>query len=165
MNMAPNIPQLLTTAVGFLILVWIMKKYAWGPIIDMLDQRRDKIENDYVAAESELADAKSLKTDFETKLGEISVIQREKVQEAVRKGEGLAEGIVTKARGEMDQARQKSMQDLEIETRKAELQLRDDVANLAIGAAEKLIGERLDDAKHRQLIQQYIDQLGETPNA
>ena len=165
MNMAPNIPQLLTTAVGFLILVWIMKKYAWGPILDMLDARRDKIENDYAAAEKELSEAETLKADFEGKLGEIAVIQREKVQEAVKRGEDLADGIVTKARGEMDQARQKSMQDLEIETRKAELQLRDDVAALAIGAAEKLIGERLDDAKHRQLIQQYIDQLGESPNA
>jgi F-type H+-transporting ATPase subunit b len=163
--MAPNIPQLLTTAIGFLILVWIMKKFAWGPIIDMIDQRRDKIEKDYVAAEKELSEATTLKTDFETKLGEISVIQREKVQEAVKRGEQLADGIVTKARGEMDQARVKSMQDLEIETRKAELELRDDVANLAIGAAEKLIGERLDDAKHRQLIQQYIDQLGSGSNA
>ncbi len=165
MNMAPNIPQLLTTLVGFLILVWIMKKYAWGPILDMLDARRDKIENDYAAAEKELSEAETLKGDFESKLGEISVIQRERVQEAVKKGEELADGIVVKARGEMDEARQKSMQDLDIETRKAELQLRDDVATLAIGAAEKLIGERLDDAKHRQLIQQYIDRLGEMPNA
>lgn len=165
MNMTPNIPQLLTTLVGFLILVWIMKKYAWGPILDMLDQRREKIESDYASAEKELSAAESLKADFETKLGEIAVIQREKVQEGVKKGEELAGGIVAKARAEMDQARQKGMQDLEIETRKAELELRDDVAQLAIGAAEKLIGERLDDAKHRQLIQQYIDQLGESPHA
>jgi F-type H+-transporting ATPase subunit b len=165
MNMAPNWPQLITTAIGFLILVGIMKKYAWGPILDMLDARRDKIENDYAAAEKELSEAETLKSDFEGKLGEIAVIQREKVQEAVKKGEELRDGIVAKARGEMDEAREKGMQALEIETRKAELQLRDDVADLAIGAAEKLIGERLDDAKHRQLIQQYIDQLGSGSNA
>jgi F-type H+-transporting ATPase subunit b len=165
MNMTPNIPQLLTTVVGFLILVWIMKKYAWGPILDLLDQRREKIENDYVAAEKELSEAESLKSDFETKLGEIATIQREKVQEGVKRGEELASNIVAKARDEMEQARQKGMQDLDIETRKAELQLRDDVAELAIGAAEKLIGERLDEAKHRQLIQQYIDRLGGTPHA
>ena len=165
MNMTPNVPQLVTTLVGFLILMWILKKYAWGPILDMLDQRRDKIDSDYAAAEKELSEAETLKGDFATKLGEIKVIERERVQEAVKKGEELADGIVTKARGEMDQARQKGMQDLDIEARKAELQLRDDVAALAIGAAEKLIGERLDDAKHRQLIQQYIDQLAENPDA
>jgi len=157
--MAPNWPQLITTIVGFLILMWILKKFAWGPILDMLDQRRDKIESDYKAAERELGSAEELKADFETKLGEIKVIERERVQEAVKKGEQLADGIVTKARSEVDESKAKGLQDLEIESRKAQKQLRDDVVHLAVGAAEKLIGERLDDDKHRQLIQQYIDEL------
>ncbi|MEZ4388992.1 MAG: F0F1 ATP synthase subunit B [Candidatus Krumholzibacteriia bacterium] len=159
MNMAPNWPQLFTTVVGFLILVWILRKFAWGPILDLLDQRREKIENDYKAAERELGSAEQLKADFETKLSEIKVIERERVQEAVKKGEVLAEGIVTKARAEVDQTKAKSLQDLEMEARKAQKQLRDDVVTLAIGAAEKLIGERLDQDKHRQLIQRYIDEL------
>jgi F-type H+-transporting ATPase subunit b len=159
MSMAPNWPQLITTVIGFLILLWIMKKFAWGPILDLLDQRRDKIEADYKAAEQELGSAEELKADFETKLSEIKVIERERVQEAVKKGEVLADGIVTKARAEVDESKAKGMQDLEIESRKAKKQLRDDVVTLAIGAAEKLIGERLDDDKHRQLIQQYIDEL------
>jgi F-type H+-transporting ATPase subunit b len=159
MSLAPNWAQLLTTVVGFLLLVWIMRKYAWGPIIDLIDQRREKIEADYEAAERELGSAEQLKADFETKLGDIKVIERERVQEAVHKGEQLAEGIVTRARTEVDQTRAKSMQDLELETRKAQKQLRDDVVHLAIGAAEKLIDERLDEAKHRQLIERYIDEL------
>jgi F-type H+-transporting ATPase subunit b len=159
MSLAPNWPQLLTTVVGFLLLVWIMRKFAWGPILDLLDQRREKIDNDYKAAERELGSAESLKADFETKLSEIKVIERERVQEAVKKGELLADGIVTKARAEVDQSKAKSLADLEMEARKAQKQLRDDVVDLAIGAAEKLIGERLDDDKHRQLIQRYIDEL------
>ena len=165
MNMAPNWPQLFTTVIGFLTLMWIMKKFAWGPILDLLDQRRDKIEQDYATAEKELAEAETLKGDFETQLSEIKVLERDRIQEAVKKGEELADGIVTKTRADMDQAKAKGLQDLDIETRKAEKQLRDDVVDMAIGAAEKLIGERLDDAKHRQLIQQYIDQLGEQPHA
>lgn len=159
MSLAPNWPQLLTTVVGFLLLVWIMRKFAWGPILDLLDQRREKIESDYRAAERELGSAEALKADFETKLSEIKVIERERVQEAVKKGEQLADGIVTKARAEVDQSKAKSLADLEMEARKAQKQLRDDVVDLAIGAAEKLIGERLDDDKHRQLIQRYIDEL------
>lgn len=170
MNMAPNWPQLITTVIGFLILVWILKKFAWGPLLDLLDERREKIEDDYKAAERELGSAENLKADFETKLSEIKVIERERVQEAVKKGEDLAGGIVTKARAEVEQTKEKSLQDLEIESRKAQKQLRDDVVHLTIGAAEKLIGERLDDDKHRQLIQQYIAELtvggpGEQPDA
>lgn len=165
MSLAPNWPQLLTTILGFLLLVWIMRKFAWNPILDLLDQRREKIEQDFAAAERELSSAESLKSDFETKLSEIKVIERERVQEAVKRGEELAGGIVEKARGEVDQTRAKGLQDLELESRKARQQLRDDVVDLAIGAAEKLIGERLDEAKHRQLIEQYIDSIGEQRHA
>jgi F-type H+-transporting ATPase subunit b len=165
MSLAPNWPQLLTTIVGFLLLLWIMRKYAWGPILDLLDQRREKIEGDYAAAERELSSAETLKSEFETKLSEIKVIERERVQEAVKKGEELAGGIVEKARTEVDQTKAKGLQDLELESRKARQELRDDVVELAIGAAEKLIGERLDEAKHRQLIEQYIDSVGGQRNA
>ena len=164
----PKIPQLLTQMVGFIILVLILKKYAWGPILDMLDQRRDKIDGDYKAAEKNLAEAEQLKGDFELKLTDIKVIEREKVQEAVKRGEDLAEGIVGKARHQAEETKQKAEQDIGIEAQKAQLELRDSVVSMAIGAAEKVIGERLDDDLHRKLIQDYINSMGtpgETPNA
>ena len=105
------------------------------------------------------------KGDFESKLGDIKVIEREKIQEAVKRGEELADGIVTDARSQADTTRQKAEADLDIEAQKARVELRDSVVNMAVGAAEKVIGERLDDQKHRQLIQEYIDNLGELPNA
>lgn len=168
----PKIPQLLTQAAGFIILVLILKKFAWGPIIDMLDQRRDKIDGDYKAAEKNLVDAEALKGDFESKLADIKAIEREKVQEAVKRGEELADGIVGKARTQADETKTKAGQDIEIASHKAQLELRDSVVTMAIGAAEKVIGERLDDDLHRKLIQDYIDNIGsnngpagESPNA
>ena len=158
----PKIPQLLTQMAGFIILVLILKKYAWGPILDMLDQRRDKVDGDYKAAEKNLADAEQLKSEFELKLSDIKAIEREKVAEAVKRGEGLAEGIVGKARTQAEETKTKADQDIEIETQKAQLELRDSVVAMALGAAEKVIGERLDDALHRKLIQEYIDSIGGT---
>jgi len=155
----PNVTQVLTTVVGFLLLVWVMAKFAWGPILDQLDKRRDKIERDYAAAEEQLGEAESLKADFAVKLGEIKTLERERIQEAVKKGEGIAGGIVAEARQQAEVAKAKGRQDLEIEAQKAQVELRDTVVALAIGAAEKLIHERLDDQKHRQLIEQYIDHI------
>lgn len=155
----PNWTNLLTTAVGFILFVWVLAKFAWGPILNLLDQRRDTIQSDYAAAEKNLADAESLKGEFELKLQDIKVIEREKVQEAVKRGEGLAESIVTKANEAATARTEKVEQDLEIEAQKAQIQLRDDTVNMAIGAAEKVIGERLDDDLHRKLIQEYIDSV------
>jgi len=156
----PNITNLLTTAVGFLLFVWVLAKFAWGPILDTLDNRREKIEKDYAAAEKNLSEAEELKGEFELKLADIKVIERERVQEAVKRGEGLADGIVTKARHNADETRHKVEQDLELEAHKAQLELRDSVVAMAIGAAEKVIGERLDDDVHRRLISEYIDNIG-----
>jgi len=161
----PKIPQLLTTLVGFLLLVWILGKYAWGPIIDLLDQRREKIRQEYAEAEEEKRTAESLRTDFEAKLGDIKTIERERVQEAVKRGETLATNIVGQAKQDAESTRAKGRQDLEIEAQKAQLQLRDSVVAMAIGAAEKVISDKLDDDYHRKLVREYIDSLGELPHA
>ena len=156
----PNITNLLTTAVGFLIFVWVLAKFAWGPILGMLDERRETIQGDYAAAEKNLEEAEQLKGEFELKLQDIKVIEREKVQEAVARGEGLAKSIVDKANEDAGTRKAKAEQDIELEAHKAQLELRDSVVAMAIGAAEKVIGEKLDDAVHRKLIQQYIDEMG-----
>ena len=161
----PKLPQLLTTLVGFLLMVWILSKYAWGPILDLLDQRREKIEKDYTDAEQTLESAKGLEAGFEAKLVDIKVLERERVQEAVKRGEELSDNIVAKARSDAQTTREKSLQDLEIESQKAQIQLRDDVVGMALGAAEKVINAKLDDAEQRRLIQDYIDNLGELPHA
>jgi len=157
--------QILTTIIGFLLVVWVLKKYAWGPILDLLDARREKIRNDFADAEKALGDAESLKSEFEVKLSDIKVIERERVQEAVKRGEHIAEGIVSEARTSAESTRKKAESDIAIESDKAQIALRDTVVAMAIGAAEKVISERLDDQKHRQLIQDYIDHLGDMPHA
>jgi F-type H+-transporting ATPase subunit b len=158
----PNITNLLTTAVGFILFVWVLARFAWGPILNLLDARRQKIEGDYAAAEKNLADAEGLKGDFEAKLADIKALERERVQEAVKRGEGIAGGIVEKARHEADETRIKTGQELELDAHKAQLQLRDSVVAMAIGAAEKVIGTKLDDAMHRKLISEYIDEMDKT---
>ena len=75
----PNITNLLTTVVGFLLFVWVLAKFAWGPVLGLLDDRRNKIEGDYAAAEKNLTEAEQLKGEFELKLTDIKAIEREKV--------------------------------------------------------------------------------------
>ena len=157
--------QILTNIIGFLLVVWLLRKYAWGPILGLLDARREKIRGDFAEAEKALRDAETLKGEFNQKLGGIRNIERERVQEAVKRGEGIAEGIVEEARKQADTTRQKAQTDIALEADKARLELRDSVVAMAITASEKVIGERLDDEKHRRLIREFIDSLGEMRHA
>lgn len=161
-----DIAQIITTILGFLLVVWILAKYAWGPILTLLDQRREKIRKDFADAEKALADADKLKADFEAKLADIKTIERERVQEAVKRGEGVASGIVAEARAKAEATLAKAAADIEIEAQKAQLELRAKVVEMTIAATEKVIREHLlDDERHRKLIGDYVASLGETGRA
>jgi F-type H+-transporting ATPase subunit b len=133
-------PVVLTTIIGFVIVVLVLRKLAWGPILELLDQRRDKIKSDFANASQARTDAESMRGDLEVKLGQEAQV---------------------KADSSLDKARH----DIEVETQKAQIQLRDQVVDLAIKSSEILLKQKLDDATHRKLIQDYIDGLEETPNA
>lgn len=155
------IALLATNVVAFLIFFFILRKYAWGPLLAMLDARRDKIQSDFDAAETELQNAESLRAEFDAKMAEIKEIQRVKVQEAVKTGEGIAADLEKNARDKAAQFTDKAEADLDREVRAARLDLRANTVDMAIQAAEMVVQEKLDDAKHRQMVEEFITRLGE----
>lgn len=163
--MGLNVSVILTNIIGFAIVVAILKKYAWGPILDLLDQRRQTIEQEFETAEHTREEAEHLKEEFELQLTNIKVIEREKVQEAVQRGEEIAHRIEQEARAKADTTLQRAQEELQREMEKAQLELRDRVVDLAIRSAEKLVRKELDDETHRRLIREYIDSLGSVSDA
>src|SRR6056297_520579 len=89
---------LVTNVIAFLILVWVLAKYAWGPMMSVLDQRRDKIKSEYDAAATKLGEAEQLRQDYDSKLAEIKALERERLQEAVKRGEEIAARLEQDAR-------------------------------------------------------------------
>jgi F-type H+-transporting ATPase subunit b len=160
-----DIRVILTNIIGFVIVVWVLAKFAWGPILDLLDARREKIRTDFAEADKARGDAEQMRGDLEDKLSDIKAIEREKVQEAVVRGEEIADRLKGEAREKAEAQLSKARQDIEVESQKALVELRDKVVELTIGAAEKLLNEKLDDDAHRRLIREYIDGLGEMPHA
>ncbi len=156
------IALLLTNILAFLLFVFVLKKYAWGPLLAMLDARRERIKADFDAAAKELEDAQKLRAQFDAKMAEIRSIEREKVQEAVKRGEAIASTLEQNAREKTGQFLAKAESEIEREVRAARLDLRRQTVDLAIMAAEKIIQEELDDQKHRQLVEEFITRLGET---
>ncbi len=150
---------LLTHSVGFLITLWILKKFAWGPILSLLEERRTKIADEFKNIDNEKEKAESLSADYESKLKEIDEERRAQLVEAVNEGKQIAEKIKISAYEEAKQLAEKNKQELNREYEKAKVQLRDDMVSVTVIAAGKIINEKLDDNKHRQLINNVIDNL------
>jgi len=155
-----ELQQILTHALGFLIFVWILKRFAWGPLLALMEERRNKIAGEFDEIENRKAEVAKVTADYEAKMREIDSERRAKLVEAVNEGKGLAADIKNQAMEEVRALHEKAKSDLQRDIAKAQVQLRDEMIAMTMTAAEKVIHEKMDDPKHRQLIGRYIDELG-----
>lgn len=151
--------QLLTHLVGFVITVWILKKFAWGPLLNIMEERRNKIAAEFKTIEDGKAKVAEMTATYEGKLRDIEQERRAKLVEAVHDGKKISEQIKAAARDEAKRITDKAKEELERDVAKAKVQLKQDMVAITITAAEKLVRERLDDPKHRELVGSYIDSL------
>jgi len=151
--------QALTHAVGFLITVWILKRFAWGPLLALLEERRNKIADEFKNIDEEKAKTAQLTADYEARLKAIDAERRAKLVEGVNEGKKIAKEIESAAHDEAKEISLKAKADLVREVAKAKVQLKNDMIAMTVTAAEKIINEKLDDAKHRELIGGFIDNV------
>ena len=154
-----NVPQLITQILGFLVMLWLLGRFAWKPLLQSLDDRRQKIAGDIGAAEKARADMESLKADFETRIREIESTARGRIAEAAREGEKLASQIVEEGRARAREQFEKATADFAREREKALVEMRAQIVQTVALATEKVIHERLDDAGHRKLIERFVDEV------
>lgn len=152
--------QLLTHALGFLIFVWILRKFAWGPLLGLMEERRAKIAGEFEEIDNQKAEVAKVTADYEARMKEIDAERRTKMVEAVKEGKQLAADIKAQAMNEVRSLHEKAKVDLQRDVAQAKVQLRDEVVGMTMMAARKIVKAEMDDAKHRDLIGQYIDELG-----
>ena len=156
-----ELSQLITHIVGFLIALLILKKYAWGPVLKMLDDRRNKIDGDLRTAEETMEDAKKDQEDLRLQLKEIDATARAKTLEAINEAREIAADIKEDARAEGKELVERARQESEREQAKAKVELKNTVVKLAVMGAEKLLSERMDDERNKKLVLDFIDSVGE----
>ncbi|CUT03778.1 F0F1 ATP synthase subunit B [Candidatus Chrysopegis kryptomonas] len=153
------------TIITFLILVAILKKVAWKPIIDALTQREDSIRKALEDAQKAKEEAQRLMEENKRNLARAE----EEVQRIIREGRETAERIraeiLEKARKEADMMIERAREEIERHREQAMLQLRAQVADLAIEVASKLIGEVLNEQKHRKLVEKYLQEISSEKRA
>ena len=156
-----EIQQILTQAIGFLVLLFILKKIAWKPLLSLLDERREKISSEFRNIERTKSELSRLEQDYKARLAEIEAQARQKIQEAIAEGQRIAVEVQEKAREEGKNILNKAKDNIELEIAKARVELRNQVASLAIRAAEKVIKEELTEERHKHLVTEFIDEAGQ----
>jgi len=154
-----QIKALLTQVVGFLIVLWLLKKYAWDSLLKFIEHRRETIANEFDTIETTKAEAEALRVQFEKELSGIETTRRAKIQEAAQEAQSLANEIKEEARQEGLDLRAKTKQDIGLELDKANVTLRDRMVSAVITTTERVIRERLDSDKHKEMIDRFLNEV------
>ncbi|MCC6484827.1 MAG: F0F1 ATP synthase subunit B [Armatimonadetes bacterium] len=155
---------IVTNIISFLLLYLLLKKYMIGPVSGILAQRRSDIESSYQRIADETAKVQQLQTELDSRLTEIEAEGRAKIQEATASANRMKDEILAEARAHAEQVKERGVADIERERDKALQSIREHVADLVAQASSKIVGESLDDSRHRALIKSALDELEASKN-
>jgi F-type H+-transporting ATPase subunit b len=147
------------TVICFLITLWVLKRYAFGPIQRTIDERRERIRQAIDEADKAREEARGLLEEHRKLIGRAKTDAEEILAEARK----VADANERRMREETEAERQRRLEEtrrqIEMETRRALEQIRAEVVDLSLLAASKVTRKTLDDDDHRRLIDEAIGEL------
>jgi F-type H+-transporting ATPase subunit b len=149
--------------ISFLLLVWLLSKYAWKPLMNMMEQRRINIENTLTQAQEERQQAEQIKKEYQDEMRQARQEAQEVIAKATKVSEERTVEILALAREEAEKIKKSALVDIERERDRAVSEVKAQVADLSIAVAEKIIRQKLDMPNQEKLIEQFIQEVGEMP--
>ena len=147
------------TIVVFLLVLWVLWKFAWGPILGALDSRESGIRESIESARKMREEADSLLAEQRKELAEARRQAQEIVSEGREAGERVRKEIEEKARQESDRMLERARTEIERERDRALETIRTEAVDLALAAAERILAEKLDAETDRRLVEGYLREL------
>lgn len=144
--------------IGAIALMFPLIQMAFvAPLNDAMDERTRRLEETYGDAESLKQKMTDLKNSYEQKLAATEAEAREKIQIALGEAQEMKGRIIEEARGQAEEIKDRTTEELRREREKMLVELRSHVVDLTMTATRKVIGESMDDAKQRELVERFID--------
>ena len=144
-----------------LTIFFVAKKFLFGPVMQMIEDRQNEIDTMYTDADTAKAQAQQLRTEYEEKLAQAQQTGEKIVKEATARGQARQEDILRQANAEANAIRQKAEADIAQEKKKAINDAKDEISVIALAIAGKVVGRELNDSDQNRLVDQFIENLGD----
>lgn len=145
----------------FIVLVALVKKFAWGPVMDMMKQREDYVANEIESAEKSRAEAEKASKEALEQLKQTKQEAQQIIEDAKTAGTKQEQDIIASAKREAERIKQAAQEEIQSEKDKALQALQDKVASLSVLIASKVIEKEISAQDQDKLIEEYIKQVGE----
>jgi F-type H+-transporting ATPase subunit b len=153
---------LIWTWLTFIVVAFLLRKFAWGTLLEMVGNREKNIVNAIESAKRERAEAEKLLGEQKTAIAQARQEAAEQVRKTQADLEKFREELMAKARKEADDLKLDARRAIDEERVKAVNELKAETVRLSIQVAEKLLGEKLDDARQQALAQQFVTDLSKS---
>jgi len=154
-------PTAILQFINFLILLFILKKLLWKPLIESLDARQNRIATQVKEAEAINIEAKELKARYEAQIAEAKAERTRIIREATVTAETVKEQIVTEAREEASRVLRQAEREAVSERERAMAEVKAHVADLVVTAASKVLKDSLDRETQDKLMADFVHKVGE----
>lgn len=160
MSIFPYIPEVVWAIINFLVLFLILKKFLFGPILGMMEQRRKEIAENLTKADEAQREAEKLRQEYLDQMAAARKEAQDIINQANKAGDSARAELLEEARAQASSLLSKAQETIQREKDKALAELREEVASLAILAASKVIDKTLTMDDHGRLVKDFVDEVG-----
>ncbi len=153
----------LFTLLNFLALFLVLTKFLYKPVMDIIRKRQQEIDDMYAQANSAKENAEAMQAQYQKELHEAAATGERLVKEAEARGLAREAQIISQAQKDADAIMEKASRNIALEKEKAVSGAKEEISDIAIVLAEKVIGKSLKNADRQELVDSFIDELGDTP--
>ena len=151
--------EVVAQVLSFLLLLILLRIFFWKKILKTLDDRKERIAAEFNKIKDAEGQIAVLKSDYEEKLSRIEDIAKAKFQEAMDEGKKLSEEVRKKAQEGAQDIIEDARKSIEYELSKAKEELKNQIVDLTIRAAEDLIQEKLTEEGDRKLVENFLEKI------
>lgn len=151
----------LFTLANTVALFFVLKIFLFEPVMKMIRDRQKEIDDMYAEADQAKLEASDLRSEYENKLATAAQTSERMVKEAMERGQSRQEDIIRQANQEAEAILLKAQADIAQEKKKALNDAKNEIAGLAMDIAGKVVGRSLGEKDQKELVDQFIEELGE----
>ena len=152
---------LIFTWANLVILFLIMKHFLYKPVKKMLEARKNEVEQTYREADEAKESALSMQREYEEHLKNAKEEANELMRSAARRAQNRGDEIVAEAQEKSAALLKQAEEQIGLEKKRAVNEIRSEISDLALMAAEKVVKKELDQAEQERLIREFIDETGQ----
>ena len=147
------------TIITFLLLLYVLAKFAWKPLLKMLEDRENLIKSSLEDAEKAKLELQRLNEESEKMLNKARSDAQEILTEGKATAEKVKEDTIAKAKIAADKIRDEAEKQINVEKEKAISEIKKEVVQISLSVAEKLINKNLSDADNREMIKESLKKV------